>query len=597
MATTTPNYGLRKPTNADIVNVATDISGNMDLLDAHAHSGTYVRVANSAYNVKEYGALGNGVADDSAAIQAAITAATAARGGAVYLPAGVYLCGTTITLPSNIHLWGDGIGGDIFSATKGTTIKLKNGTNADLIKTAGFDGFTGVTAPGTEPNRFGLHQLVLDGNKANNTAGKPLRIYGRNYVIDNLTIQNGAEGGCYSEWVGGGYEMEAMWSNFKIFDCGGGHGLEFKGPHDSQFVNGVVARGELPYYGIYLNGGGAAGSSFVNAHVWGTMQVAWQINAGCYLIACQGEGATAIQCKVDAQEVVMKGCHFFNGATSIGLQVGDAATGGYPARCFIDARISGVGTCVAFEREGGYNNFDLLCYPVAAGTTMTGSPAATSELHLLTDTSLNAEVAAPRTIRRGRMNLDVAHAEALLISNTAGRNVVTVDTTDAPNPTLKVQVPITATGSPDPAQFYDRFGVLQFAVTQSGILTGPVNGVAQIRSQSGRSTIRLRDQALGTNYVQVANAPDGTSPAIEPQGTATDVGLSLAPKGAGIVSATSAIATAKGATGSRPAAATVGAGAQWFDSTLNEPIWSDGTNWLNANGQPADAPIIDGGTP
>lgn len=41
MATTTPNYGLRKPTNADTVNVMTDISANMDLLDAHAHSGTY----------------------------------------------------------------------------------------------------------------------------------------------------------------------------------------------------------------------------------------------------------------------------------------------------------------------------------------------------------------------------------------------------------------------------------------------------------------------------------------------------------------------------------------------------------------------------
>lgn len=39
-----------------------------------------------------------------------------------------------------------------------------------------------------------------------------------------------------------------------------------------------------------------------------------------------------------------------------------------------------------------------------------------------------------------------------------------------------------------------------------------------------------------------------------------------------------------GATGSRPAAATVGAGAQFYDTTLGKPIWSDGTNWKDAAG-------------
>jgi hypothetical protein len=76
MATTTPNFGLRKPTNNDIVNVATDISGNMDLLDAHAHSGTY---GSANFNVLAYGAVhdwdGTTGTNDLAAIQAAITAA------------------------------------------------------------------------------------------------------------------------------------------------------------------------------------------------------------------------------------------------------------------------------------------------------------------------------------------------------------------------------------------------------------------------------------------------------------------------------------------------------------------------------------------
>jgi hypothetical protein len=42
MATTTSNFGLRKPASSDTVNVAADIAANMDLIDAHAHSGTYV---------------------------------------------------------------------------------------------------------------------------------------------------------------------------------------------------------------------------------------------------------------------------------------------------------------------------------------------------------------------------------------------------------------------------------------------------------------------------------------------------------------------------------------------------------------------------
>jgi hypothetical protein len=80
MATTTPNYGLRKPTNNDIVNVATDISGNMDLLDAHAHSGTYERVYVPS------GLDSTGATSNSVAVQTAIDEAYAAGGGTVLIP-------------------------------------------------------------------------------------------------------------------------------------------------------------------------------------------------------------------------------------------------------------------------------------------------------------------------------------------------------------------------------------------------------------------------------------------------------------------------------------------------------------------------------
>ncbi|MET3652469.1 glycosyl hydrolase family 28-related protein [Dyella japonica] len=43
------------------------------------------------FNVKDYGALGDGATDDTVAIQAAITACAAAGGGVVYFPAAIYI--------------------------------------------------------------------------------------------------------------------------------------------------------------------------------------------------------------------------------------------------------------------------------------------------------------------------------------------------------------------------------------------------------------------------------------------------------------------------------------------------------------------------
>jgi polygalacturonase len=59
--------------------------------------------ATSTYNVRNYGAKGDGVTLDSPAIDKAIQAAAQAGGGTVYLPPGTYLSGT-IHLASNIHL-------------------------------------------------------------------------------------------------------------------------------------------------------------------------------------------------------------------------------------------------------------------------------------------------------------------------------------------------------------------------------------------------------------------------------------------------------------------------------------------------------------
>ena len=56
-----------------------------------------------------YSAAGDGVADDTAAIQACIDAA-AAVGGTVHLPPGVYITTGTLTVPAGVIVRGEGMG-------------------------------------------------------------------------------------------------------------------------------------------------------------------------------------------------------------------------------------------------------------------------------------------------------------------------------------------------------------------------------------------------------------------------------------------------------------------------------------------------------
>lgn len=82
------------------------------------------------YNVKNttYGAEGDGVVDDTAAINAAIDAAAAAGGGVVFFPEGTYRTTSALTLNDKVSLWGSGMGC--------TEISLDHAT-AHVITTAG----------------------------------------------------------------------------------------------------------------------------------------------------------------------------------------------------------------------------------------------------------------------------------------------------------------------------------------------------------------------------------------------------------------------------------------------------------------------------
>ncbi len=77
------------------------------------------------FNVRNYGAVGNGTTNDTAAIQKADDAAAKAGGGTVYFPAGTYSA-MGIKQDSNVHFLGD----------IGSTLLHRNGTSATPIVTS-----------------------------------------------------------------------------------------------------------------------------------------------------------------------------------------------------------------------------------------------------------------------------------------------------------------------------------------------------------------------------------------------------------------------------------------------------------------------------
>lgn len=95
-----------------------------ELVDARGGAATLgARLAELSLDfvsVRRHGATGNGVTDDSSAIQSAIDVVAALpRGGTVYFPPGTYKLGTTLTLASNVRLLGaPGVTLDASTTTK-----------------------------------------------------------------------------------------------------------------------------------------------------------------------------------------------------------------------------------------------------------------------------------------------------------------------------------------------------------------------------------------------------------------------------------------------------------------------------------------------
>lgn len=168
------------------------------------------------FDVRAYGAAGNGGTDDTAAIQRTIDAASAAGGGTVSFPPGIYRTSDTLRLRERVNLSGEGPGSTIHcKAPVGAVIewqpsapgialnamvenlKLETGTGCAAVGLRIVSGYTAtvrnvwILSPvaGTFPEA-GIH--VTDDGKANSAAVRILYCHVQGCAGDAVRIAGGS---------------------------------------------------------------------------------------------------------------------------------------------------------------------------------------------------------------------------------------------------------------------------------------------------------------------------------------------------------------------------------------------------------------------
>ena len=231
-----------------------------------AITGAVPRLISDAFgdyiSVKDFGAMGDGVTDDTVAIQTADTQARA-KGAALYFPGGVYMVSQLVLYTGSN--W-TGAGRDA------TTIKQIGASNKDLIYAYNSNANWGDPTPSDSVDGFILRSMTLDGNSSHNSIGSGLAAYAARPIIQDVCIKQCADYGMRTEYGASSsglaaFAMAGYFSDIQI-DTVGKHGWYYAGPHDSTTVGVIIIdagqSSANTYDGFYVDSGGA----FIGCHAW-----------------------------------------------------------------------------------------------------------------------------------------------------------------------------------------------------------------------------------------------------------------------------------------------------------------------------------------
>ena len=173
-------------------------------------------ISGAPNNVKDFGATGDGVTDDSAAIQAALDLK-----GQVYIPAGTYLINTSLRIKSNTKLYGDGIEATILKeGGAGTTLSTM--FTSILVNQAYFDNDS------TGNDSMHIENIAFHGQRNNNDIIPDGSATSTNKGIGGVYLKYASRSrirDCYFKDGWSGFVIAGNRDNFSsqlqnsIFDC------------------------------------------------------------------------------------------------------------------------------------------------------------------------------------------------------------------------------------------------------------------------------------------------------------------------------------------------------------------------------------------
>ena len=140
-------------------------------------------------SVRSFGAVGNGVTDDTAAIQAALNA------GVGYFPVGTYLVTYSLYIPSGVEVWGEGTGSVVVMGNTWGALPPSGQANSayDLFVNldSSFSNQVSAVATGTDKN-ITIRDITLHGNTTTTwgTNGGLIKMFGvTNFIARNLRLR------------------------------------------------------------------------------------------------------------------------------------------------------------------------------------------------------------------------------------------------------------------------------------------------------------------------------------------------------------------------------------------------------------------------
>ena len=193
-------------------------------------------------NVKDYGAKGDGAADDTAAVQAAIDKVCGDGGGYVYMPAGIYRL-NAVNIRENVCLYSDRTWNPDDKNSKGDTVLVPKDSSVSCV--------VSMTGNGNNTNP-GLMNVCIDGQNLG-TALAGVACPGKSAVTGtSMRVENVRVMGCTGVGLDASYNAIVSLRGNYITGCG--TGIKLVGW--DLFINGNTVAGNRGD-GVLVSGGTA----------------------------------------------------------------------------------------------------------------------------------------------------------------------------------------------------------------------------------------------------------------------------------------------------------------------------------------------------